>query len=90
MPTRLHTPSQLKVGDYFESCSFHPCMVSAIEGDGVQIEGISLVDGTKHYCNIRHCGLRALSRDEAVVWKNSGPEDVELPLEERWWPQRAS
>ncbi|WP_371766340.1 hypothetical protein [Massilia sp.] len=85
MPIKLSKAGHLEVGDYFESCSFHPCVVSTIDDSGVQIEGISLVDGTTHCCNIRHCGLRALSKREAETWKDAGPEDVELPLNDRWW-----
>jgi hypothetical protein len=85
MPTRINQLGSLGIGDYFESCSFHPCLVSSIDSTGVQVEGISLVNGNVHYCNVRHCGLRALSVEEAIRWKLTGPEDVELPLEERWW-----
>jgi hypothetical protein len=85
MPTRINQPGSLSIGDYFESCSFHPCLVSGVDSAGVQVEGISLVNGTLHCCNVRHCGLRALSLEEALRWRLKGPEDMELPLEERWW-----
>ena len=85
MPIGINQPGALSVGDYFESCSFHPCLVTKVDATGVQVEGTSLVNGTVHHCNVRHCGLRSLSVEEANRWKLDGPEDMDLPTEERWW-----
>lgn len=87
MPIHINKPGHLSVGTYFESCSFHPYIVSNVDTTGVQIEGISLVDGRTHHCNVFHCGLRVFTEQEAITWKESGPEDVALPLEERWWAE---
>lgn len=88
LPIRVSEPGQLNVGDFFESCSFHPCRVLNVDSTGCQLEGVSLVDGGAHRCNIRHCGLRLLSAKEASRWKELGPEDVVLPLEDQWWQKK--
>ena len=85
MPTRLHKPGQLRVGEFYEDCAFHPCLCVSVEAAGVLIEGVSLVSGSISRCNIRHCGLRKLSPDEAIAWRLSGPGDVEIEPESRWW-----
>lgn len=85
MAIRVNKAGDLKIGNYFESCSFHPCIITNVDSAGIQVAGISLVDGSSHNCNVRHCGLRLLTEDEAQQWKQSGPTDVELPVDERWW-----
>jgi hypothetical protein len=91
MPKQVSKPGELRPGDLFEDCRFHPCLCidanSTDDVDGVQ--GISLVDGTACGCSIRHCGLRKLTIEEAVHWKYHGPRDQEV--EDHWWerwPQR--
>jgi len=85
VPIRVSKPGDLNVGDYFESCSFHPCVITNIDSTGVQIEGVSLVDNGTQHCNVRHCGIRSLTEQEARQWKQAGPADLELPMGERWW-----
>ena len=85
MPLAVNKPGELAVGQFFESCSFHPCLCCEVDSAGVQIEGISLIDGKIHYCNIRHCGLRLLSTEEAIQWKLNGPADKSLAPERQWW-----
>ena len=85
MANRIDQPGFIQVGDFFESCSFHPCFCSAIDESGAHIEGISLVNGHLHSCNVRHCGIRTLTTQEAISWRLLGPDDTELPVAERWW-----
>jgi hypothetical protein len=89
MPTDVTTPGELLPGELFEDCRYHPCLCidgnAADDPDGVY--GISLVDGSPCGCSIAHCGLRKLTVDEVVPWKNLGPPDVEVPSEHRWWEQ---
>jgi hypothetical protein len=87
MPVEVNQPGELRPGDLFEDCRYHPCLCieggSADDPDGVY--GISLVDGTPCGCSIWHCGLRRLTVEEAVHWKYHGPKDAEFPPEDRWW-----
>jgi hypothetical protein len=85
MAQRLSTPGEISVGGFFESCNFHPCLCSRLDREGLDVEGISLVDGRVLSCNIRHCGLRRLSLEEAIAWKLNGPTDVDLGAKDRWW-----
>lgn len=85
MAERVNTPGSINVGDYFESCSFHPCICIAVDVTGRHIEGISLVDGGIQRCNVVHCGIRRLSLEEAISWKLSGPKDTDGMEVERWW-----
>jgi hypothetical protein len=87
MPVEVNQPGELRPGDLFEDCRYHPCLCieggSADDRDGVY--GISLVDGTPCGCSISHCGLRRLTVEEVVHWKYHGPRDVQFTPEHRWW-----
>ena len=87
MPQRVSEPGELRAGDLFEDCRYHPCLcIEAGERDDPSgVWGISLVDGSPSGCCIWNCGLRKLTVDEAVRWKYHGPPDVELLPESRWW-----
>lgn len=77
----------LKPGDLFEDCRYHPCLCYSAgdESDPEGVLGISLVDGSTCNCSILHCGLRKLSPAEVWTWKSMGPPDVDVPLDRRWW-----
>jgi hypothetical protein len=83
MAIRVSQPGELQPGDLFEDCNFWPCLCT--ETKGATVLGISLVNGRWVNCSIVHCGLRKLTLDEAIQWKNSGPPDFELELEHHWW-----
>ena len=86
MPEKVNIPNAIKVGDFFESCSFHPCLCISVDETGRHIEGISLVNGIVHNCNVVHCGIRKLSLREAVEWKLSGPKFIEnMEVDQPWW-----
>jgi hypothetical protein len=88
MPKRIKTEKDIRVGDFFEDCAFHPCLCVAVgpEGDPHGVEGISLVDGSgPRSCSARHCGLRLLTVEEAIHWKFHGPADEKLKPKDRWW-----
>jgi hypothetical protein len=85
MANRVNTPGCIKVGDYFESCNFHPCLCFEVDETGRNIEGISLVDGHIQNCSVVHCGIRQLSLEEAISWKMSGPKEIENMEIEKWW-----
>jgi len=80
----------LKPGEYYEDCFYHPCLCVRVDTEHGQVEGISLVDGTyPRACSIGYCGIRKLTLAEALDWKFNGPKDVPedaaLPVEKRWW-----
>ena len=91
MPRLIKSITEIKVGDFYEDCAFHPCLctVAGSPDDKDGVEGISLVNGTHpRCCSATHCGLRILTVEEAIHWKLHGPKDE--PLEnfsekERWW-----
>jgi hypothetical protein len=85
MPIKCNTPNSIKVGDYFESCTFHPCLCIEVDETGRNIEGISLVNGEIQNCSAVHCGVRLLNLKEAISWKLYGPEDAKEHVTEIWW-----
>jgi hypothetical protein len=88
LPTDVRSAADLRPGDIYEDCAYHPCLCVRIEDDDV--EGISLVDGSfPRSCSIQHCGVRRLSPAEAWEWRLNGPADTEVPPERRWWDRAA-
>ena len=84
MPTPVNIPKDIRPGDYYEDCSFHPCLRIRVDDD--ELLGVSLVDGTyPRGCSIRHCGVRRLSLAEALHWKFFGPADQHVPDDHQWW-----
>ena len=84
MPTLIKLPTDLRSGDYYEDCFFHPCLCTRVDGD--EINGVSLVDGTyPRGCSVGHCAVRKLSIAEALHWKFFGPADQAVPPESQWW-----
>lgn len=84
MPSVIHKPSALSPGEIYEDCFYHPCVCTSVDDD--EIQGISLVDGSyPRSCSIEHCAPRKLTVEEALRWKMSGPEDIQLAPEFRWW-----
>lgn len=80
-------------GDYYEDCSYHPCLCVSVDDDGDGISGISLVDGSyPRNCSVVHCGVRNLTLEEVVLWKHKGPHRLSepwtpLPDRQWWWPR---
>lgn len=87
MPVPIRGPEDLKPGDFYEDCLFHPCLCTEVDTSGgdMVISGISLVDGTNpRGCSVPGCGVRRLTLEEALIWKFFGPQDEDIP-EERLW-----
>ena len=86
----LQPPSDVDIqpGDLYEDCGYHPCLcVDVIYGE---VRGISLVDGSyPRSCDLRLCGVRKLSVEEASRIKQQGPDDAEardqIAVAQRWW-----
>lgn len=90
MPTHVVKLGDLRPGDIYEDCMYHPCLCTRVidEGD-MAIEGISLVDGSyPRGCGVPGCEVRKLTLEEAMQWKFQGPADAELDEDHRWWDRR--
>jgi hypothetical protein len=88
MPKHIKSEQEIKVGDFYEDCAFHPCLCISVGADGDEdgVEGISLVNGSgPRGCSARHCGLRLLTLEEAIRWKFHGPIDQKLDPKDQWW-----
>jgi hypothetical protein len=73
MATPVNDDSELKPGDFFEDCSYHPCL--CVRSQDGQVDGISLVDGSfPRNCGIPACGIRKLTAEEAITWRLHGPQ----------------
>lgn len=88
MPVLIKDSDELKPGDFYEDCAYHPCLCTGT--DMGMVEGISLVDGSHpRQCGVPQCGVRKLSLEEAVSWRFLGPPDVpaeiELTSKQKWW-----
>ena len=90
MPVPVRSPADLKAGDFYEDCAYHPCVCIKVDDD--EVSGISLVDGsTGRGCSIAQCGIQLLTVDEALDRKFYGPPDGEardrIEKSNRWWEQ---
>jgi hypothetical protein len=86
MPREIKRSSDLRPGDFYEDCAYHPCVCVAVDPEDDEIRGISLVDGSfPRACSGQHCGVRQLTFEEAVRWKLQGPADVDVESTKRWW-----
>jgi hypothetical protein len=75
-------------GEIYEDCAFHPCLCMG-SGNG-EVWGISLIDGSQpRSCDLRVCGVRILTPEEAWDIKCHGPADADVradyPQDRRWW-----
>ena len=80
----------LKPGDIYESCSYHPVLCLGVDYKSDSIWGISLIDGTyPHNCSLLHCGIKRLSPKMAWQLKIRGPADPQvcerISAKNRWW-----
>ena len=88
MPTPLLDAEELRPGDFYEDCAYHPCLCTGT--DMGMVEGISLVDGSyPRQCGVPQCGVRKLTYEEAVHWRFQGPPDVPPEIEmtdaQKYW-----
>ena len=57
--------NQIKKGDFYLDCNYHPCLCISKKGDDIQ--GISLVDGSMpRGCSINNCGPDKISVNQAI------------------------
>jgi hypothetical protein len=82
MPEQARQPGDIRPGDVFEDCRYHPCFCYDVGDDGTHVFGISLIDGTTWQCHIIGCAVRKLTPAEAWRWKSEGPPAKDLPRED--------
>lgn len=88
MPILLRDADEIRAGEFYEDCAFHPCL--CIGTDMGMVEGISLVDGSHpRQCGVPQCGVRKLTLEEAVQWRFNGPPDIPPEIEmtdaQKYW-----
>lgn len=80
---------KVQVGDYYEDCGYHPLL--CIESDYVKdtLTGISLVNGNIRSCSCYSCGVKKLTKEQAIQWRLAGPPKDEYcnpeTFENKWW-----
>jgi hypothetical protein len=84
MPLDIMTSDDIKIGDIYEDSFYHPCL--CLHKEGMLISGVSLVDGSWPRAeDLGLSGVRILSFDEALVWKQQEPQDVVPDQQWIWW-----
>ena len=88
MPIPLNEADELRPGDFYEDCAYHPCL--CIGTSMGMVEGISLVDGSfPRQCGVPQCDVRKLTAEEAISWRFFGPPDVppeiEMTDDQKYW-----
>jgi hypothetical protein len=81
---------RIKLGDIYESCSYHPVLCLGVDYKEDSIWGVSLVDGSYPCnCSLVNCGVRKLTLKQAWQIKTHGPLDAKdrnrISKEGRWW-----
>jgi len=82
------TELNLKPGDIYEDCMYHPVLCIGVDVANDDIWGISLVDGSQpRNCSLLHCGVRKIDLKEAWSIKTNGPENQEARerIKDKWW-----
>jgi hypothetical protein len=65
-------PGEIRPGDIYEDCSFHPVLCTFNDGD--QIQGISLIDATMpRACSIGYCAVIKLCIDDVIAARADWP-----------------
>ncbi|NNH73031.1 hypothetical protein HLB23_24750 [Nocardia uniformis] len=65
-------PGDIRPGDIYEDCSFHPVLCTYVDGD--ELGGISLIDATEpRACSLGHCGVIKLSIDDVIAARADWP-----------------
>ena len=87
---RAYEQLNIKVGDIYESCSYHPVLCLGVDYKKDEIWGVSLIDGIYPIsCSLLCCGVRKLSPKQAWEIKMHGPLDIEvrtgMSMQNRWW-----
>ena len=89
MPKEIKDYRDISPGDYYEDCSYHPCLcVKSYKG---MVDGISLIDGSyPRNCGVPQCRIRKLTLKEVIEWKLKGPKDKTDPvaislIKNKWW-----
>jgi hypothetical protein len=59
-------PEDIRPGDIYEDCAFHPVLCT--HNDGEVVMGISLIDASSpRTCDLKHCGVIKLSINDVIA-----------------------
>lgn len=76
------SPEDIKPGDIYEDCAYHPVLCTWRDGD--EVAGISLIDGSRpRMCSLSHCGVVKLdiaTVDKAVEQSRSSATSTWSPF----------
>ena len=65
---------EIKIGEYYEDCRYHPNLCVSVNYDDDSIDGVSLLIGEEGNCSLNHCGIKKLTEKEAFsllnIWEN--------------------
>ncbi|MFC0007287.1 hypothetical protein [Micromonospora siamensis] len=65
-------PGDIRPGDIYEDCSFHPVLCTHVDGD--EIGGISLIDASSpRACSLSGCAVVKLSVADVVAARADWP-----------------
>lgn len=78
---------EIRVGDFYESCNFHPCLCIERDEEWDSLTGISLVDGGTYSCSIRSCGAWKMTPLQAMTSRLKGPQFESWEIEAYGDPQ---
>lgn len=72
--------NELRSGDIYEDCAYHPVLATYVSYENDEIAGISLVDGSvPRSCSLRYCGVRRLTVREAVELRAARLREMRPP-----------
>lgn len=73
----------IRPGDIYEDCAYHPVLCMTIDVAEDDITGISLTDGSQpRSCWLKHCGVIKLTIDDVAMIKADHPAYVARMLAE--------
>lgn len=79
---------EIRVGDFYESCNFHPCLCVERNDEWDSLTGVSLVDGKVYSCSIRSCGVWKMTPVQAMTSRLKGPQLLPEEVEAYGDPQK--
>lgn len=81
---------EIKVGDIYRDCAYHPVLCTIIDEEEDIIEGKSLADGSEpRSCSFEHCGVVKLTQEEADELVEAFKKDGERGLmRAAGWPDK--
>jgi hypothetical protein len=57
---------EIKVGDLYEDCGYHPVLCTHVDEDDDGLTGISLIDAGSRSCSANFCGVVPLTIEQVL------------------------